>query len=628
MSWISTLSETYDVCIKNKEYADDPVPLLPLFHTTNQAQIEVTIDIDGNFLDSQIVDKRYQTTLMPCTEESSSRTSGLAPYPLDDKLQYLIPNIEGVSWKGDNDDKGKIPKSGYSLFLAQLKEWIDSDYGCEKILAIYKYVQKGTLLNDLVNTGSLYTDEEGVLLGRKTILDRPLVSRGKITGEQCDVFIRWRVSISDDKDKDTWSDEEIQSKWIEYCLSKTSEKGLSYVSGLYEPLANIHPAKIRHAGDKAKLISSDNKNSFTYMGRFDDPRQAYGVGLQTTQKAHNALRWLIGRQGYKSGDLNIVTWAISGEEAPDVFDPNSILYSVYGTSEDDLESIESSIRFNNRLKGYNSKLINDKLMIMAIDSATTGRMSILYFREYLGKDLLDRLDTWFNSLTWKHNYKFNEKDNGKKERCTFIGAPCPEDIVKAAYGENADGKLIGDTIKRILPCILDGAPIPRDIVDASIRRASNPNSHSKPYFWNKTLTISCSLYKKLSGVDYNMSLEKERTTRDYLYGRLLAIANLLESAALKKAGESRQTTAERLMQRFSEYPYATWRDIELALQPYRSRLDPGLRAYYDGKIAEVMTLFKVNDFKNNSRLSGEFLIGYHCQIEDQYTKKSNDEQEE
>ena len=119
-----------------------------------------------------------------------------------------------------------------------------------------------------------------------------------------------------------------------------------------------------------------------------------------------------------------------------------------------------------------------------------------------------------------------------------------------------------------------------------------------------------------------MVLEKERTSRDYLYGRLLAIADLMENAALRSAGESRQTTAIRLMQRFSEFPYSTWKDIELSLVPYAARL--GSKAgYYEKKITEIMDLFEGDDFRNNSKLSGEFLLAYHCQREDQFKKKEN-----
>ena len=110
-----------------------------------------------------------------------------------------------------------------------------------------------------------------------------------------------------------------------------------------------------------------------------------------------------------------------------------------------------------------------------------------------------------------------------------------------------------------------------------------------------------------------MALDKENRSRDYLYGRLLAVAENTESYALYLASEKRATTAERYMQRFAEHPFATWRNIELALKPYQDRLrnngkDTGAQA-----IGEIMDLFENQDFTSDDKLSGEFLLGYHCQ---------------
>jgi CRISPR-associated protein Csd1 len=144
--------------------------------------------------------------------------------------------------------------------------------------------------------------------------------------------------------------------------------------------------------------------------------------------------------------------------------------------------------------------------------------------------------------------------------------------------------------------------------------------------WRKALSIACSIYKGYYG-GYEMSLEEDRRTRDYLYGRLLALADLAESSALRKAGESRPTNAKRMMQRFSEYPYVTWLNIELSLSPYLDRLGPGLANYYVNQISNVMEMFDGDDFRDNSKLSGEFLLAYHCQCNKVYngSNKEGDE---
>lgn len=126
-----------------------------------------------------------------------------------------------------------------------------------------------------------------------------------------------------------------------------------------------------------------------------------------------------------------------------------------------------------------------------------------------------------------------------------------------------------------------------------------------------------------------MELEKERASRDYLWGRLLALAEVTERYSLdKQSAEKRSTNAERLFVRFVEQPCTTWLNIELALRPYLDRLAAGdekaqgIRKRYDRISDELMSVFKTTglDFNSNSRLSGEFLLGYHCQRHALYTK--------
>lgn len=113
-----------------------------------------------------------------------------------------------------------------------------------------------------------------------------------------------------------------------------------------------------------------------------------------------------------------------------------------------------------------------------------------------------------------------------------------------------------------------------------------------------------------------MALERERKTRDYLYGRLLALAEHMESRALYVAGEKRETNAGKLMQRFAERPYSTWRTIETSLTPYKVRLRAKRSKFLHGVETEMDLVFKSfnpDDYISDKRLTGEFLLEFHCQ---------------
>ena len=135
-----------------------------------------------------------------------------------------------------------------------------------------------------------------------------------------------------------------------------------------------------------------------------------------------------------------------------------------------------------------------------------------------------------------------------------------------------------------------------------------------------------------------MNLDESRKTRDYLYGRLLALGEHLEAAALRIADSKnpRQTKAEQLMSRFALRPYSTWHTIELSLTPYRAILrknaGEGLLRRIESDIDEVMTIFGSlsgdEDFTNDAPLSGEFLLGYHCQRRRNFEKKNQNQNNE
>jgi CRISPR-associated protein Csd1 len=245
-------------------------------------------------------------------------------------------------------------------------------------------------------------------------------------------------------------------------------------------------------------------------------------------------------------------------------------------------------------------------------------MAVTFYRELTGSEFLDRVSAWHAAYAWPQR-----SQEGKR----FVGAPAPREIAESTYGRRIDGKLRIDeelrkaAVGRLVPCILDARPLPRDIVAAAVRRVVNRAGFEKEkgveMGWEKCLGIACALVRGSSKEEnYQMALEEDRTTRDYLFGRLLAIAENIEVQALDVANEKRDTSAAKLMQRFADHPCSTWRSIELALVPYKTRLRanrPAVLVVRDKLLDAVIGRFRGEDFISDSKLSGEFLLGYHCQ---------------
>ncbi len=466
---------------------------------------------------------------------------------------------------------------------------------------------------------------------------RPVWIKVSTGAGQSDAFIRWRIEIQNDCQDSVWTDISLFESWISYYSSTKKGSDLCYVVGNKIPIAEQHPAKLRNDGDKAKLISSNDTSGFTFRGRFLEAEQACTVGFEVTQKAHSALRWLISRQGYRRGEQAVVAWATSGKEIPDPLEDTFSILGLGGGQSDSEASAytaqELALKLKQRIAGYGTDLGHgDRVVVMGMGSATPGRMAISFYRELDGSDFLQRIDNWHETCSWIHDYRSTEvidTKTGSKKRVhvRFIGAPAPSDIAEAAYGGRVDDKLRKSTVERILPCIIDGQKIPQDLVASSVQRASN-RIGMDDWEWNKTLSIACALYRKYHEEEgLALALDENRKTRDYLYGRLLALADSLEQWALKENGENRQTNAARLMQRFADHPYTTWRTIELALGPYKARLG-GKSLKRQRLISEVIALFAPDDFLKDQKLTGEFLLGYHCQREALRNQKDEEKKDE
>ena len=646
MSWMQKLYRTYE-SILEQGGTNDAEPLTPVGHTIQNAHIVIVIDGQGNFQTARVMPPKT-AILLPATESSENRTSGEAPHPLADKIQYVAK---------DYADYGGEKKAYFEGYLKQLKAWCESPFAHPKVQAVLHYVAKGRVVTDLVEAGIFPLDSDGKVLNKwEAEGDAPPIfsvlpkTKGEI--EFGSALVCWQVEIAGDVHSQTWTDKTIQQSWADYAASEKAEKGFCLVQGEEAVISTMHPAKLRHTGDKAKLISSNDTAGYTFRGRFATAEEAASVSADVSAKAHSALRWLISRQGIRNGDQVTVAWAISGKPVPSPMKDISTELNWADMANWDISAVENpdeiatqrlpenseaspdwSVNIGRaaaqiikkKLHGYQAELKeHEQISLIMLDSATPGRMALTYYQEFLPADYFANLDAWIDDFSWYQRYSIevpNGKKTDKRTQWRFV-PPSPYSIAEAVYGKSLSDTLKKQLYARLLPVIAGGTsvPIPEDLVRRSFQAACNPNG-CENWEWQRNIGVACALYKGWRARHhdlsqrrtYPMSLDTQNRSRDYLYGRLLAVAENTESYALYLAGEKRTTTAERYMQRFAEHPFATWRNIELALKPYQERLrnngkDTGAQA-----IGEIMELFATDDFTCDDKLSGEFLLGYHCQ---------------
>ncbi|WP_337104258.1 type I-C CRISPR-associated protein Cas8c/Csd1 [Paenibacillus sp. YIM B09110] len=616
MSWLLNLYQTYESNLDRvgkieTKHNDQEYTLLPVSHTTQNAHIEVQVTEDGEYHSARVIDKEDASTLIPCTEDSASRAgSKIAPYPLHDKLSYVAGDFVAYG--------GEIKKEEpFTYYIQQLEKWASSSYGSDKVRSIHQYLRKGRLIQDLINDHILYADSNNRLIDKWDKQHESLSSvrppiYSVIAGGPESAFVRFNVYSPNDDSLDVWKDQKVYNSFIQFYSHQLGEEDICYVTGDTRPSTDKHANKIRNAADKAKLISANDGSGFTYRGRFSQSKEAACISYEVSQKGHNALKWLINRQGKIIDGRVFLVWGNDELDLPspseDSFDidPDAVVVKEYKSFTNEqlaTELAKALSGFRNSLSTANKDM---NVNIMILDSATTGRMAVLYYRNMDKEMYLNRLTKWHSSCVWIHSYRKN--NNGEFIR--FYGAPATKDIAFAAYGPRADDKIIKGLMERMLPCIVDEREVPTDIVNNVFRRASNPVSMEK-WEWEKTLSIACALINKKEG--YTVALDLDNNDRDYLFGRLLAVADILEKRMLGYE-ETRASNAIRYMNAYSTHPARTWQTIQASLQPHQARLGTRYKyvSDYAGIIDEILSRIPFDKFNNNP-LSHTYLLGFSSQ---------------
>lgn len=583
MGLLQKALETYDAMEKLAGvYEDGKEPLAPIGHIVTKAQIEITIDADGNFIEARAADKN-QKIIIPVTEESAGRTSSPAAHMLCEQLGYLL-----------GDDEAK-----FALYVNGLRRWTQSEHSHFKAEAVLKYVEQRRMCTDLT--------AEGISVEK----DKDLVC--------------WRVIGMGVESGPVWTDVSLMKTYAAYYLSqKQGRKQCCMLTGEASFATWQHLKGAFSLNGNAKIISANDSSNFTYRGRFAEPEEALSVGYVASQKAHNALKWLIGNQGTIQGGRAFVCWNPQGYSVP-----RPTLPFLMQTGDEEEFPAYKSYRENLRKKiaGYNENWTpSAQVVIAAFDAATTGRLAITYYNEMLGSDFMERLAYWDESCCWKDAYR-------------GVRSPRLYDIIAYAFGtqQGKDGrvepdeKLIAPQMQRLLSCRIDGAAFPLDVMRAIVAKAEQMQNYNL-YNRKALLFTACAIIQKYN-IDhqkeaFDLALESTRKDRSYQWGRMLAVMEKIERDTYE-TGEKRETNAIRMQSVFVRQPaYAFKVVMEQLKNAYYPRLSVGSRVFYDHLIGEIMEQLS-QDIDNYGKPLGEsYLLGYYLQKNELYTKKDDSETED
>ena len=587
---------------------DDAVKriLLPPNHTTLRTQICISLDGNGSLLNID----RYAgivTIVVPCTEASMGRSGkNPPPHPLSDQLQYLDSNINPAR---------------HSAYLRQLADWKGDN---AKLNAVYAYLSRHSIVEDSAQH-----------------LKTPLSPE-----KEAKAGVRFRVEIAGDDIPYLDEDTKLRDLWIAHERRGRRRNGTDYLGGEFYVQATNYPKNILSAAGNAKLVSANDTTNFTFRGRFENRDEALHLDADTSQAALSTLRWLVSNHSTTTDTQSIVFWSVGAPQSdiPNptadsaaLFADDSLLATLFGnepTQKTDADRLQHAFvatshnyasLFRKLLRGYGTpgamQQHEQTIVVLILDAATTGRLSVTFYQELHRTEYIEKIAQWHNDSAWE----FLVKNNDSTIR--VIEAPSFNDIASCTYsGTNHKSKAYKQHIKNVgqqlIECMFGNKTLPRALLQSAFHKASHPLSYDKITHWDKDLRTTCSLWRKhytdfaaihSETKEVTVELDSTRTDRDYLYGRLLALANDFEDSVLYQRGlkGTRPTNAVKLMSNFAAKPYDTWGNLWKQLTPYLKAASFSGRFMND--IAEVTALFADGDYENNRPLSPLYLLGFFSQ---------------
>ncbi|GGI13100.1 hypothetical protein GCM10007377_04270 [Galliscardovia ingluviei] len=583
--------------------------LLPLNHMTLKVSFEATINLQGELVNFKRLDKT-QTVIIPCTEASMGRTSKPAPHALCDQLHYLDATLDA--------DKAR-------LYLEQLNQW----KGDNAILnALYSYLTQHSLTKDATERfNETFTDKDHKL-GVSFLIEEP------------DTAIQ---AIADKP--------EIREQWIAFSSHHGHAVGKDmFGQDFYTQVENF-PKNIVSTAGNAKVLSANDSSGFTFRGRFANRDEALSIDSLTSQKIHNTLRWLVRTHGLITDTQAIVIWQVAKPQLPvdepeisGIAKPVTLSWLAADqliTSNNPVEEAqqvtyqEFAKKFAKLLQGHHSPNFmsqhEGRIVILILDAASTGRLSVRYYRELQPKEYLENLARWHANIAWDIP-RYKKTDDGYK-REIITSSPSSDDIIRVAFGTADQTSKRYKQLKRVtrqllIECMFSAKPVPRAILEETFNHVKHPLSYDKLSTWQTDLAVTCGLWKQYYNLNNNnrreitMALDEERTDRDYLYGRLLALADCFEERVLYVRGNgtnaNRATNALRFMNNYSAHPFETYNTIRNKINPYieYGKSNPRLVRFTQricNTIDEVMDRFNPKEYESDEALSALYLLGYSHQ---------------
>ena len=631
MDFFTSLLKAYEKAeeiglVDQQKGTNEPV-LLPIYHTSLKSDgkniISVKLDRDGRFYKAEFM-ASDQTIIFPVTADSAARSgSNPAPHPLVDKLSYYV---------------SEVSQSQYDQFHKQLANWIDF---CEEgevkdfLTRVQHFISQSDFLSSILN--SLFGENYKRDVLKITYVDATDKEKN-IDLSSC--FLEFSIEqFHGFKTESVTTYKDLHRSFISYTTTNQDNFGSCNISGRREPITNKH----RGLMGNAKIISVSNKGE-AYKGRFKEREDVFSVGYETSEKIHLMIKYLLENKNsstWLGSSQYLINWFsddLTNESQLDIVKP---AFDDLFEDEDEEKSLVS-LKPNEENKQIGSSFIkgqklfgNDATYYVAILNKTSnGRIALKYFRQLQVSQLLNNLEKWQEHYSWEARNKSGEYK---------LKTPTFNDIITAAYGVDRERYLEldndsfrSDQYQQLVTALIDGRPLPSSIVkklEANIKQRQKYPKH-----WYQVQQVSLAVLHKQHRREFTPMLDHEETDRSYLFGRLLAIYELIEEVHNSSKNpkldkkDARVTNAERYWTAYSNQPATIMKVLDGKVRyciDYLKTNETGYWMKLDNELKEIIQLLSpiMMDKSVNQPLDYKFIFGYYAEKKYYYTKQGKESEE-
>lgn len=404
----------------------------------------------------------------------------------------------------------------------------------------------------------------------------------------------------------------IRQAWQDYYNnSQDSQQFPCLVTGKLAPVAQLHPSikGIYGAQSSGASLVSFNAPAFCSYDR------EQGLNAPTSQYAAfaygAALNYLIATQNTRVGDVTLLFWAESGEEAyADALKQFSFGDEDDQYKEEDLKGLMESLAEGADVEWDGTRIDPNMTFYILGISPNAARLSVRFFLRNSFGQFIRSVKAHYDRLEIVRP-SFDPFDN------IPVWRMLKETVNPNSREKKPAADMAGDTLRAILTntqypaTLLNGVTL-RIRADREMNRTRAAIlkayylKNRNPFVPEEVLTVS---------------LNQDSNHEAYVLGRLFSVLEAIQSDANPGINA---TIRDKYFSSASATPGVVFPTLVNLAQKHLRKLDEGKKIFYDKQLTELMSkLGETYPNRMNLPQQGAFQLGYYHQTQYRFTKKED-----